>query len=155
MQIEKSTTQKASPATNLDPYRREFAAVIERYEELAGSDFHKGGTRSKTNYIVKIKEMPKGVAYYLDDCRKSHQIGIELDVNITRAPQYEPIIRDLEKKHYNNLPQPKIARQETKDGDWLKLQILFPEDEIETIVEGLFSLIDQTYPEIHANNNAG
>jgi hypothetical protein len=133
----------------LKSYRPQFAEVIESYKQLAGPAFYSGKTKSSGNYSVKIKKLPTGVNYYFYDCPDSHKIGIELDLNISRAPYLESIIRDLEKIQYDNLPKPKLVLKKTKDGDWLMLQFFYPEDCVPVeIAKGMFGLIDQTYPQI-------
>lgn len=138
---------------NPDKYRSEFARILELYCDLAYPAFRRGGTVSKRNYIVKIKPMPNGVYYYLWDDLENNKVGIELDVNISRAPAFEPVIRRLACRQFENLPKHELSpEKKTKDGTWLMLQFFYPRDTPPlTIVNGLFLMIDQTYGDLRAS----
>lgn len=132
-----------------ETYRPEFDAVIATYKQMAGSNFRKGGTSSKENYIVKIKKTPSGVMYFFCHFPKDKKFSIELNVNKTRAPQFESTIMDLKQKPFERLPDSTFWEQKTKDGTWLRLQFFYPDNALPvTVVQGMFDLIDQSYPEI-------
>ena len=138
---------------NPDAYRSEFAQILELYCELAFPTFRRGGSVSKRNYIVKIKPMPKGVYYYLWDDLENNNVGIEIDVNISRAPAFEPVIHRIACRKFENLPKPELSpEKKTKDGTWLMLQFLYPSDTPpRKIVDGLFLMIEQTYGDLRTS----
>ncbi|MCE5339421.1 MAG: hypothetical protein LLF90_12165 [Methanomicrobiaceae archaeon] len=141
--------EKRIPAKTDERYRSEFVNLIETYREMAGPLFRKGGTSSKENYVVKIKEMPPGVVYYFCHFPQDKMFSVELNVNKARAPQFETMIRDLKQKPFERLPDAAFWEQKTKDGTWLRLQFFYPDDALAyTVVQGMFDLIDQSYPEI-------
>ena len=119
------------------------------YKEIAGSNFRSGGTSSKENYIVKIKKTPPGVLYYFCHFPRDKKFSIELNVNTSRAPQYTSTIENLSYKGFKRLPNPMFKEQKTKDVTWLRLQFFYPDDTPPlTVVQGMFDLIDQSYPDI-------
>ncbi|WP_128693741.1 hypothetical protein [Methanoculleus taiwanensis] len=141
--------EKRIPAKAQKQYHPEFENLIETYREMAGPLFRKGGTSSKENYVVKIKEMPPGVMYYFCHFPQEKKFSVELAVNKARAPQFETMIRDLKQKPFERLPDSTFWEQKTKDGTWLRLQFFYPDDAPAfTVVQGMFDLIDQSYPEI-------
>ena len=133
----------------LDTYDPKFAGVIDTYKRMAGSNFQKGGTSSKENYIVKIKETAPGVMYFFCYFTKEKKFSIELNVNTARAPQYETTIKELKQKRFERLPNATFWEQKTKNATWLRLQFFYPEDTPpQIIVQGMFDLVDQTYEQI-------
>lgn len=144
-----ANAEKKIPAEHHRGYRHEFECLIETYRQMAGSLFQKGGTSSKENYIVKIKKTPPGVMYYFCHFPRDKKFSIELNVNKTRAPQFESTIRDLKQKQFERLPDSTFWEQKTKDATWLRLQFFYPDDAPSlTVVQGMFDLIDQSYPKI-------
>lgn len=141
--------EKKIHTENQETYRPEFKAVIEAYKQRAGPLFRKGGTRNKCNYIVKIKKTPPGVLYYFCQFPKIGKFSVELNVNEARAPRFIPTIQSLRKKQFVQLPTSEFEEQKTKDGTWLRLQFFYPDDTPPlTVVQGMFDLIEQSYPEI-------
>lgn len=135
---------------NRSRYRPEFDNLIEVYKQMAGPAFQKGGTSSNENYIVKMQKTPPGVVYYLCDFPEKGKFSVELNVNESRAPEYESTIRTLSKKQFDALPQSNFWEQKTKNGTWLRLQFFYPDNsQPAAVVQGMFDLIKQSYPEIH------
>jgi len=129
-----------------DTYDPKFAGVIDTYKRMAGSNIQKGGTSSKENYLVKIKETAPGVMYFFCYFTKEKKFSIELNVNTARAPQYESTIKQLKQKRFERLPNATFWEQKTKNATWLRLQFFYPEDTPpQKIVQGMFDLVDQSY----------
>lgn len=141
----------------LDTYDPKFATVIYTYKQMAGPYFKKGGTSSKENYIVKIRQTPPGVLYYFCHFPNEKKFSIELTVNKTRAPQFESAIRDLYTgNHFVGLPKAELWEQGIKDGILFRLQFFYPEDTPpQTVVEGMFDLIEQSFGSFERNDIEG
>jgi len=101
----------------LEGYHPLFARLITMYKQMAGSNFRKGGTSSKENYEVKIKQMPPGVKYFICHFPDEKKFTIELNIYKSRAPQFESIIRNLySDNRFVGLPKPELWGQEIKEG---------------------------------------
>jgi hypothetical protein len=152
--IAQGDAENKIPAEYGERYPREFESLIDTYRQMAGPLFKKGGTSSKENYIVKIKKTPPGVLYFFCYFPKEKKFSVELNVNATRAPQYESTIKDLKQKRFERLPNATFWEQKTKSATWLRLQFFYPEDTPpQIIVQGMFDLVNQTYEKIQGEKD--
>jgi hypothetical protein len=134
-------------------YSPEFRALIEEFRKSANPHYKGRETRHDKNYIVYCSELPKELRAYFFDFPQKRKFCIELDVNITRYPEYISIIEKISKKDFKRLPPSNpLFKERTKDGTWLRLQFFYlyntPSHEV---VQGMFDLIEQSIQEITKN----
>lgn len=140
----------------LEGYHPLFTRLITMYKQMAGPNFRKGGTSSKENYEVKIKQMPPGVKYFFCHFPDKKKFTIEINVYKSRAPQFESTIRDLSKKQFVGLPIPILWEQEIREGTLFRLQFFYPEDTPpQTVVQGMFDLIELSFRSFERNDVEG
>jgi len=138
-------------------YPPKFDKLIEVYKQMAGPNFRKGGTSSKENYEVKIRQMPPGVKYFFCYFPDKKKFTIEINVYKSRAPQFESTTRELYTgNHFVGLPRAELWEQEIKEGILFRLQFFYPEDTPpQTVVQGMFDLIEQSSRSFERNDVKG
>jgi endonuclease III len=124
-------------------YRPRFESIIQSYKQVIPDNFYLSFTASKTNCIIKSKDLPVGVQYEFDDW--GARISVELILNRSRLPHMQHKLIALSKKRYQDLPKPIIKDQ----GDWIRLQFFFDENtQSDQIAHAMNNLISKTYQEI-------
>lgn len=123
------------------PFRPVFKAVLQEFASAVPPSYRMLYSSSPGNCRVVSRELPDGVIYEFDDWHEEGRISVEINVDSSRAPEFEPVLRDLESQRKNDVPRASLQPQKP----WLRLQIFYSEDSSPEIISGAMrNLIYQT-----------
>lgn len=123
-------------------YRLEFEELLKLYPRIIPRNFYIRSTASRTNAVIKAKDISEGIHYEFNDWH--NKISVELLFNRVSASSRVPV--GFSKKTFDNLPEPVVVNQ----SNWIRLQFFFGDDKQSLVIaEAMNELIRQTYPEIH------
>lgn len=124
-----------------DKFRPQFEAVLREFASAIPPPYRMSYTSGRSQCRVVSPNLPAGLIYEFDDWPAKEQISIEIDLDTSKAPQFERVIRELASQPLQGMPAPSLRSQ----GKWLRLQIFYSEDSSPGLIAGAMrDLISQT-----------
>lgn len=124
-----------------DKFRPRFEAVLREFASEVPLLYRMSYTSGRSQCRVVSPNLPAGLIYEFDDWPAKEQISIEIDLDTSKAPRFEPVIRELASHRLQRMPAPSLRSQ----GKWLRVQIFFREDSPPALIAGAMTdLIGQT-----------
>ncbi len=124
-----------------DKFRPQFEAVLREFASGFPLPYRMSYTSGRSQCRVVSPNLPAGLIYEFDDWPAKEQISIEIDLDTSKAPRFEPVIRELASHRLQRMPAPSLRNQ----GKWLRVQIFYSEDSPPELIAGAMAeLIAQT-----------